>query len=270
MAKLVLFGGGDGGGLIITEHGVRPIPPFDPLVRSQIKAVSQLMAAIKDQGNGISDHNELSALTTRLSNLAIQQVEAIIGTLDNEASLIVLNGDDEGFVCGTTGKVPVPLPSPPKELPALSSILARGGIDRSLLTFVEKATEQGRSVEDILERPADVARELGVVLSERSVRYLHGECSRADPSVSDGVGLDRQRQREVIRPGMVGASGRRHPSTAALHDPCRGGIHGRRPWWKQRQADVALCRVRRRRGAAWLLGRRHRGKQPGDSGEDVR
>ena len=28
--RVILFGGGDGGGLIIGPHGVRPIPPFDP------------------------------------------------------------------------------------------------------------------------------------------------------------------------------------------------------------------------------------------------
>ena len=169
MAKLVLFGGGDDGGVIITEEGVRRIPPFDPLVRAQIKAVSQLVAAIQDQRAGGSDHSELTALATRLANLAVQQVEAIVGTLDAEASLIVMDGDDGGFVCGTTGKVPAPLPKPPREVPALFSLLARGGIDRSLVTFIQEALEQGRSVEELFERPVEVAHELDIELSERTL-----------------------------------------------------------------------------------------------------
>lgn len=172
MAKVVLFGGGDGGGLIITEDGVRPIPPFDPSVRAQIKAVSELVVATKDERAGGSDRSELTLLATRLANLAVQQVEAIVGTLDAEASLIVTSDVDDGFVCGTTGKPPIPLPRPPRELPALTSMLARGGIDRSLVTFIQSATEQGRRVEDLLEHPEEVARELGVELSERSVRDL--------------------------------------------------------------------------------------------------
>jgi hypothetical protein len=32
-ARVVLFGGGEGGGLIFGLHGVRPIPPFDSVLR---------------------------------------------------------------------------------------------------------------------------------------------------------------------------------------------------------------------------------------------
>jgi hypothetical protein len=172
VTKIILFGGGDEGGLIITDDNVRPVPPFDPSARAQIKAVSQLVAAIEDQQAGGPDYGELTGLATRLANLAVQHVEAIVGALDSEASLIVTNSNGDGFVCGTTGRPPILLPHPPKELPPLSSMLARGGIDGSLVTFVRKAIEQGRSVEDVLERPADVARELGVELSERSAQVL--------------------------------------------------------------------------------------------------
>lgn len=172
MAKVILFGGGDGGGLIITADGVRPLPPFDPYVRAQIKAVSQLVVAIQGGEARESDRGELTTLATRLANLAVQQLEAIVGTLDEEASLIVMSDDDGGFVCGTTGKTPTPLPRPPKELPTLSNMLARGVIDQSMLTFVRKATEQGRSVEDVLEHPVEIASELGIELSERSAHDL--------------------------------------------------------------------------------------------------
>ncbi|WP_283135798.1 hypothetical protein [Rhizohabitans arisaemae] len=169
MAKIILFDGGDGGGLVLTDNGVEPIPPFAPRVRSQIKAVGHLVATAVEQG---PEHSELSGLATRLANIAIQQVEAIVGPLDPEASLIVTGHDTDGFVCGTTGKPPVPLPRPPRELPALTDMLERGVIDRSLLTFVQKATAQGKDVEEILEYPDRIAAELGIELSERSARDL--------------------------------------------------------------------------------------------------
>jgi hypothetical protein len=172
MAKIILFADGDDGGLILTEAGVRSIPPFGILVRAQIKAVSQLATAIQDQLNSGSERQELAMLAARLANLAIQQVEAIIGSLDAEASLIVTNGVGGGFVCGTTGKPPIPLPRRPRELPSVANMLTDGVIDRSLLTFLDKAIEQGRSAEELFERPVEVARDLGLDLPERSAHAL--------------------------------------------------------------------------------------------------
>jgi hypothetical protein len=169
MAKVILFGGGDGGGLIITADGVRPIPPFDPFVRAQIKAVSYLVAGADAPGG---DAAELEGYAARIANITVQHVEAIVGSLDAEASLIVMSDDGDGFTCGTTGRPPIPLARPPKELPPLDSLLARGGIDSSMVEFLRKATAQGVSVPALLENPADVARELGMDLPPRVVRDL--------------------------------------------------------------------------------------------------
>lgn len=169
MARLILFGGGDGGGLLITADGVRPIPPFDPHVRAQVKAVSHLVLGTQAEGG---DGEELAGYSARIANIAMQHVEAIVGPLDEEAGLVVLNDDSDGFTCGTSGKAPVPLPRPPRELPSVDSMLARGGIDSSVLSFLRKATEQGTSVTELLEDPAATARSVGVELPERTIRDL--------------------------------------------------------------------------------------------------
>lgn len=177
MAKLVLFTGGDGGGLIIAPDGVRSVPPFDPLVRAQVKAVSQLVVATSDRPSDEADYGESSPgemdqIAARLASLTVEQVEAIFGPLDPQASLIVLERDGSGFVCGTTGKAPTRLPAPPKELPAAAELLARGGIDRSLVALVERATEEGHAIEEVLDRPIELAGSLGIELSDRTARDL--------------------------------------------------------------------------------------------------
>jgi hypothetical protein len=189
MAKVILFGGGDGGGLIITTDGVRPIPPFDPFVRAQIKAVSNLVTGAHPL---VGDAEELEGYAARIASIVVQHVEAIVGSLDAEASLIVLSDDGDGFTCGTTGRPPIPLPRPPHELPPLDSLLSRGGIDPLMVQFLRNATAQGVSVPALLENPADVARELGMDLPSRVVRDLEALAPSRVDQLEDPV------SREVV------------------------------------------------------------------------
>ena len=172
MAKVVLFDDGDAGGLLIEEKEVRPLAVFDAGVRARIKAVSQLMIAHQGSPGAAGDRGELDTLVARLANLAVQQVEALVGSLDAEASLVVMSRDGRGFTCGTTGKPPVALAAAPTEPAALARLASEGGVDRSLVTFVRAAIEAGRSAPEIFERPAEVARELGMELSERGAHDL--------------------------------------------------------------------------------------------------
>jgi hypothetical protein len=76
MAKVILFGGGDGGGIIIGPDGVRPIPPWDPALRRQLRSISALLQAAQ----GLPDaevRGELGELVNRLTNLSVTQVEAV-------------------------------------------------------------------------------------------------------------------------------------------------------------------------------------------------
>jgi hypothetical protein len=107
MAQVILFGGGDAGGLIITAHGIRRIPPFDPGLRLQLRGVSALTQA----SGQLQGDQDFSALVNKLAHHAVARVGAVVGVLDAENSLI-FQDDAGGFSCGSTGKPPIPLPHP--------------------------------------------------------------------------------------------------------------------------------------------------------------
>jgi hypothetical protein len=112
MARVILFGGGDGGGLIIGPNGIKPIPPWEPFILAQFKALNHLAnAPAKGVDRGI--RAELAEQSTRLVSFALNQIEARVeGGLDKEGGLIFLDVED-GFWCGN-GKPPVPIPWPPR------------------------------------------------------------------------------------------------------------------------------------------------------------
>lgn len=169
MARVILFGGGDGGGLIITEGGVRPIPPFDPGIRLQLRGISALLNGIQQ----IPDEpaREMSTWLNRVSNLIVEQVEAAVGPLDEDNSLIYQD-EDGGFTCGSTGRPPIPFPWPAPEIPTLGNLIATGIMERELIDFVEAANKQELKINDILEAPAAAATQVGIQLSERTIQDL--------------------------------------------------------------------------------------------------
>ena len=59
MAQLILFGGGDGGGLLIGSHGVRPVPPFNSDIRLQLHGVSALL-----NGKGATSQESVNEMGT--------------------------------------------------------------------------------------------------------------------------------------------------------------------------------------------------------------
>jgi len=102
MQIVILFGGGDAGGIIITAHGIKRIPPFGPEVLHQLKAVNAL---VRVGGDGASELGEVAA---RLSNTVVAHVEKTAGA--QGASVLFLDGDD-GVYCGN-GQKPIPVPIP--------------------------------------------------------------------------------------------------------------------------------------------------------------
>lgn len=169
MAKVILFGGGDGGGLIIGPNGVRPIPPFDLSLRLQLRGLSGLINGITPMP--VEPQREMGKLVNRISNLIIEQVESVVGRLD-EGSSLIYQDDDGGFHCGSTGKPPIPIPWPPKKSPSLSDLIESGVLERELVDFVKDATAKGNELKEILENPAKIAGKLDVQLSERTVQDL--------------------------------------------------------------------------------------------------
>lgn len=101
---VILFGGGDGGGLRITDHGVERIPPYDPQVLRQLKAVNALLQA---QSLESSLGREVGGATERLAQQVVAHVDKAVGGLGNGA--VVYLDVDDGFSCGN-GRKPVPFP----------------------------------------------------------------------------------------------------------------------------------------------------------------
>lgn len=190
MAQLILFGGGDAGGLLIGPKGVRPLPPIDPAVRSQLRGLSALL-----NGNVAAEAKqakEMASLINKISNLLITQVQGSVGPLDAENSLIYQD-EGGGFYCGSTGKPPIPFPWPPRSLPSLNDLIAAGALEHELVEFVSEIPRQKMDILQVLEDPAAAASKLGRKLSERTVKDLRQLAPSQLKTVSDPV------NREVIQ-----------------------------------------------------------------------
>ena len=190
MAQLILFNGGDVGGLLVGPNGVRPIPPLDIEVRRQLRGLSALL----NGSNSMTEKpaHEMATLTNRVSNLLIGQVEGIVGPLEGDRSL-VYQDEDGGFYCGNTGKPPVPIRWPPRSFPSLGDLIAAGVLERELVDFLNKAGEKKMEICDVLEDPTGAAHKLGVRLSERTIKDLQQVAPSRVEKISDPV------SREVVQ-----------------------------------------------------------------------
>ncbi len=171
MRIVVLFGGGDGGGLIITEHGVKPIPPFDPSILGNLKSAAAMVngfAAARES----SIRRKMAPLATNICNLAVEQVEQVVGPLDADRSLI-FQDDDGGFVCGSTGKPPIPIPWPPRSLPSVGELIDSGVIEPDVVQLIQKAHQNKVAITAVFDDPRGQAKRLDVRLSEQSAQALH-------------------------------------------------------------------------------------------------
>jgi hypothetical protein len=190
VGQLILFGGGDGGGIYIGPNGVRPIPPFEPALVRQFRAVSALAGAVQ----GLTDleaQEQLAPLLNKTSNLLVGQVEGAIGEIDAEAGIVYLDPEG-GFVCGSTGRPPIPIPWPVDSLPGLDELVAADLLEPTMLEAVDVALREGVEPVELFEDPAAVAERLGVSLSERSVATLKGIAPANVESIADPV------DREVV------------------------------------------------------------------------
>jgi hypothetical protein len=106
---IILFGGGDAGGIQILPNGVvKPIPPLDPTLRASLKNVSKLAASGQGAGDDAT-RAQLAVIATEASAGVISQVASLVGVEAGDSSLIYLDWDD-GFFCGN---VPIPVPPVP-------------------------------------------------------------------------------------------------------------------------------------------------------------
>ena len=109
---MILLGGGDGGGFVIDARGIHRIPPYDPGVLLQLKAASALVGV-----NALHDAaltRDATAIAERLTTTVIPQLTKAAAATNLGDNSIAFIDDDGGFVCGSTGKKPIPIP--PKTL----------------------------------------------------------------------------------------------------------------------------------------------------------
>ncbi|HEY0313691.1 MAG TPA: hypothetical protein VGC56_14510 [Allosphingosinicella sp.] len=106
MAYVVLFGGGDAGGVILTEHGVKPIPPWKPFWLAELRALSALVAARVASGRG-KLRRDLDPQIEKLNGAVLEAATHDFGSLGNGGILFEADGD--GVYCGSTGPVHIPI-----------------------------------------------------------------------------------------------------------------------------------------------------------------
>jgi hypothetical protein len=169
---VILFGGGDAGGLVITDHGIKPIPPFDPGILLNLRAANSMLKAAAAVGKDAL-RAKLTKSAASVANIAVEQIEEAIGPLGANASVVYAD-DDGGFTCGSTGKPPIPFPWPVRSIPSAQTYVTAGVVGADLVEVVRTARAKKISLTKLFANPEDVARELGLHLSAKSAAELRG------------------------------------------------------------------------------------------------
>jgi hypothetical protein len=109
---LILFGGGDGGGIYIGPDGrIHRLPPWTPNVMAQLKAANVLTTAAQRVGQSELG-TEMRRFAERLTAAVIPEVAKSVGGIPAGENTVAFLDADDGFVCGSTGQKPVPVPIP--------------------------------------------------------------------------------------------------------------------------------------------------------------
>jgi hypothetical protein len=169
VGRLILFERGEVGGLFIGSHGVRAIPRLAGPVLAHLHAVSDLLRASRGQSDQASQ--DMGRLITQIANLAVERVEAAIGPLDANDSLVYLT-DEDGFVCGSTGAPPRPIGWPPLGGDSFPELVDGGLIAPDIMELLRRAPAQGVEIVAILEDPVAAADAVDVKLSTAAAATL--------------------------------------------------------------------------------------------------
>jgi hypothetical protein len=106
MAYVVLFDGGDAGGVILTEHGVKPVPPWEPFWLAELRALAGLVAA-QASARSRSAAGEFAPQIAALNRSVLEAATRDFGSLGNGG--ILFAGGSDGVYCGSTGPVHIPV-----------------------------------------------------------------------------------------------------------------------------------------------------------------
>ena len=108
---ILIFGGGDGGGLWIHPNGtIERIPPFGPAESGLFRSVGKLAAASDAIGDPAVRDQVISASTAIARQVGSLLTEHFGEAATGDSSIVFLDGED-GFICGSTGQPPIPIPA---------------------------------------------------------------------------------------------------------------------------------------------------------------
>ena len=124
---LVLFGAGDGAGIVIDTRGrVRRVGPFAPDAVAVLKAAVAVLHARERVVERRDRARDLEAVAERLTASIVPRLSAGAG-LDDDGHAVMFLDRDGGFVCGTSGRHPLPMPAPAM-LPNAAVLAAHAGL----------------------------------------------------------------------------------------------------------------------------------------------
>ena len=166
-SKLIIHG--EAGAILITDKGSRRLPPFHLSIQKQLRSLNELIhAAYIEIG---SQKQNIEQQVNRLANQVIGTLEDIVGPLHPENGL-VYDDEDGGFICGSTGKPPIPLPPEPLPYGNIGDFLESGIINADIVDFLTKVNAKNINLLEFFENPAQTAEELGVKLSDQTLTDL--------------------------------------------------------------------------------------------------
>jgi hypothetical protein len=186
MGRVVLFDGGTAGGIYIHANTARPIAPFAPSVLAHLRAVSELLWSAREYEADARVSQDMSLLTTRIANLAVERVEAVVGPLDAGDSLIYLEGK-QGFIGSSSGAPPRAMEWPAVDQITIESFVQRGLLGPDVVEFLRAALDKGLRVADVLEDPIACSMIVGVKLSQLAVTNLRSLAPSQISNITDPV-----------------------------------------------------------------------------------
>jgi hypothetical protein len=127
MYIVVLHGGGDGGGFIITSSGIKPIPPWNPDLFKKVTDVNHVVQAGRlDAGIRKAAGSTARSLVREIAEQVDEQVkQALDAKVIRGGGAIAYFDEDGGWFCGTPPKKP-PIPLPPKKDVTFESLGLKG------------------------------------------------------------------------------------------------------------------------------------------------
>jgi hypothetical protein len=126
MYIVVLKGGGDAGGFIITDHGIIPIPPWNPDLFTKITDLHHVVQAGRvDAGIRKAAGSKARSLVREVAAAVDEQVQAVDAKLAKRGGAIAYFDEDGGWLCGTPPRK-IPIPIPPKKEVSFESLGVEG------------------------------------------------------------------------------------------------------------------------------------------------